>query len=67
MEWLKRLNEDAKAQTPIFIIISGGDPDKYVARARELRAVGFFRKPIIHEELVAALQRVFAADSVATV
>lgn len=59
MEWLKRLDGNFKA--PIFII-SGGDPDKYVARARELGAVGFFRKPIIHEELIAALQRALATE-----
>ncbi len=62
MEWLKRL--DGVAKIPIFII-SGGDPDKYVARARELGAVAFFRKPIIHEELVAALERAFAKEAVA--
>lgn len=61
MEWLKRIDEAVKI--PIFII-SSGDPDKYVARARELGAVGFFRKPIIHEELVAALQRAFASETV---
>lgn len=60
MEWLNRLEGDAKA--PIFII-SSGDPDKYVARARELGAVGFFRKPVIHEQLVAALERTFASAS----
>jgi CheY-like chemotaxis protein len=63
MEWLKRLENAAKI--PIFII-SSGDPDKYVAKARELGAVGFFRKPIMHEELVAALERAFAAESVTT-
>lgn len=63
LEWLKRLNDTVK--TPIFVI-TGGDPDKCVARVRELGAVGFFRKPIIHEELVAALQRVFVPDPVAT-
>ncbi len=61
MEWLKRL--DGAAKIPIFII-SGGDPDKYVARARELGAVGFFRKPIVHEELVAALQRALPSEPV---
>lgn len=61
MEWLKRL--DSGNKTPIFII-SGGDPDKYVARARELGAVAFFRKPIVHEELVAALQRVLVSETV---
>jgi len=59
MEWLKRL--DGVSKVPIFII-SGGDPDKYVARARELGAVAFFRKPIIHEELIAALQRALANE-----
>jgi CheY-like chemotaxis protein len=63
MEWLKRLENAAKI--PIFII-SSGDPDKYVAKARELGAVGFFRKPIMHEELVAALERAFAAEPVTT-
>jgi len=63
MEWFKRLDEPAKI--PIFVI-SSGDPDKYVAKARELGAVGFFRKPIIHEELVAALQRVLVTEPVTT-
>lgn len=62
MEWLKRLDNVAKI--PIFII-SSGDPDKYVARARELGAVGFFRKPIMHDELLAALQRVLNTEPVA--
>lgn len=60
MEWLNRL--EGAAKPPIFII-SSGDPDKYVARARELGAVGFFRKPVIHEQLVAALERTFASTS----
>jgi CheY-like chemotaxis protein len=59
MEWLKRIDEAAKI--PIFII-SSGNPDKYVARARELGAVGFFRKPIVIEELIAALNRVFTTE-----
>ena len=59
MEWLKRL--DGAAKIPIFVI-SGGDPDKYVARARELGAVAFFRKPIMHDELIAALQRVLTNE-----
>ena len=61
MEWLKRL--DGAAKIPIFVI-SGGDPDKYVARARELGAVAFFRKPIMHDELIAALQRVLTNEPV---
>ena len=62
MEWLKRI--DGVGKIPIFVI-SGGDPDKYVARARELGAVAFFRKPIIHEELVAALHRVLVSEQAA--
>ena len=62
MEWLNRLEGTTKA--PIFII-SSGDPDKYVARARELGAVGFFRKPVIHEQLVAALERTLNPAAVA--
>jgi DNA-binding response OmpR family regulator len=63
MEWLKRI--DTAAKTPIFVI-SGGDPDKYVARARELGAVAFFRKPVMHEQLVAAIERVLANEPVTT-
>ncbi len=63
MEWLKRL--DSNAKTPI-IIISSGDPAKYLVRARELGAVAFFRKPVAHDQLVDALERVFANESVTT-
>ena len=55
MDWLKRI--DQAANIPVFII-SGGDLSKYEAKARELGAVGFFHKPIIHEELIAELERV---------
>jgi two-component system chemotaxis response regulator CheY len=63
MEWLKRTENIAKI--PIFII-SSSSPDQCAAKVREAGAIGFFRKPIIHEELVAALERAFATDSVAT-
>src|SRR6186713_2375756 len=63
MEWLNRLEGVAKA--PI-IIISSGHPDKYLARARELGAVAFFRKPVVHEDLLAALERLFSSESVPT-
>lgn len=61
MEWLNRL--EGVAKVPIFII-SSGDPDKYVTRARQLGAVAFFRKPVMHEKLVAALERVFKDEPV---
>jgi two-component system, OmpR family, KDP operon response regulator KdpE len=64
MEWLRRLEE--AEDTPIFIV-SGGDPEKYVTRARELGAVAFFRKPVAHEQLVAALRRILAEEPTATV
>lgn len=60
MEWLRRLEEGAK--TPIFIV-TGGDPEKYIARARELGALAFFRKPVVHDQLIAALRRVLAEES----
>ena len=55
MEWLRRLEEGAKI--PIFIITSG-DPEKYVTRARAMGALAFFRKPVVHEKLIAALRQV---------
>lgn len=58
MEWLNRL--EGVTKVPIFII-SSGDPDKYLKRARELGAVAFFRKPVVHEQLVEALERAFSA------
>ncbi len=63
MEWLNRL--EGVVKVPIFVITSG-HPDKYLARARELGAVAFFRKPVVHEELLAALERLFSSESVPT-
>jgi two-component system, OmpR family, KDP operon response regulator KdpE len=59
LEWMRRLEEGAS--TPIFIITSG-DPEKYVNRARELGATAFFRKPIVHDQLIAALRRVLKQE-----
>ena len=55
MEWLKRI--DGAANIPVFVI-SGGDSAKYQSKAREIGAAGYFQKPIIHEELIAELERV---------
>ena len=63
MDWLKRIDE-AK-NIPIFII-SGGEPEKYMTKARELGAVGFFHKPIMHEELIAELEKVIGSAVPAT-
>ncbi|MFO1514744.1 MAG: response regulator [Verrucomicrobiota bacterium] len=62
MEWLRRLEEGSKI--PIFIITSG-DPEKYVSRARDLGAVAFFRKPVVHEQLIAALHRILKDEPAA--
>jgi CheY-like chemotaxis protein len=59
MEWLKRMDEAQK--TPIFII-TGSDPEKYMMRARELGAVAFFHKPVIHEHLVDALRKLLGEE-----
>ena len=62
MEWLKRTDDAGKI--PVFVI-SGSDPSKYETRAREFGAVAFFRKPVKHEELIAALQRTLTGEPVA--
>ena len=48
MEWLKRLDEAINIP---FIVITGGDREKYEARAMAAGATAFFHKPISHEEL----------------
>lgn len=60
MEWLRRMEEGAN--TPIFIITSG-NPEEYVSRARDLGAAAFFRKPVVHEQLLAALRRVLKDET----
>jgi len=64
MDWLRRIEEGAKV--PIFIITSG-DPEKYVSRARDLGALAFFRKPVVHDQLVAALRRVLKEETAAAI
>ncbi|HEX4341893.1 MAG TPA: response regulator [Verrucomicrobiae bacterium] len=48
IEWLKHVPE---AKGIPIIIISGGDPAKIVDKASAAGAVGFFQKPINHEEM----------------
>lgn len=48
MAWLKRLDE--ALNVPI-IVITGGDREKYEARAIAAGATAFFHKPINHEAL----------------
>ena len=55
MEWLHRLDESRKL--PI-IIFTGDDDAKIEERALNSGAAGFFHKPINHDELISAIQRV---------
>jgi len=55
MEWMRRFKE--VADIPV-IIITSSDPEKYKERAMAAGAVGFFQKPIDHEEFLATVQRV---------
>ena len=52
--WLRRM-EEAK-DIPI-IVITGGDPDRYKARALAAGAIAFFQKPINNEELLATIRQ----------
>jgi CheY-like chemotaxis protein len=54
MQWLKRMEE--AANIPI-IVITGGDPAKYEARAREIGAAAFFHKPIDHDGLFGVISK----------
>jgi len=55
MEWMRRFKE--VADIPV-IIITSSDPAKYKERALAAGAVGFFQKPIDHEEFLATIQKV---------
>jgi CheY-like chemotaxis protein len=54
MDWLRRMDE---AKGVPIIITSGGDPAKDKERCRAAGVAGFFRKPIDHEELLAAIRK----------
>ena len=60
MEWLKRIDE--AANTPI-IVITGGDPAKYEARALSVGATAFFHKPINHDGLLAEIEKILGNDA----
>jgi len=57
MEWMRRFKE--VADIPV-IIITSSDPEKFKERALAAGAVGFFQKPIDHEEFLATVQKVLA-------
>src|SRR5215470_1695228 len=49
MNWLRRMDEGK--DIPV-IMITGGDPAKYKDRSLAAGAVGFFHKPLDHDELL---------------
>jgi len=57
MEWMRRFKE--VADIPV-IIITSSDPEKFKERALAAGAVGFFQKPIDHEEFLATVQKVIS-------
>lgn len=57
MNWLKRMDEVAKI--PI-IVITGGNPAQYEARAKAAGATAFFHKPINHDDLLDVIARTLA-------
>jgi CheY-like chemotaxis protein len=57
MTWLRRL-EEAK-HIPI-IVITGGDPEKYKARALAAGATNYFHKPINNDDLLTVIRETLA-------
>jgi CheY-like chemotaxis protein len=55
MQWMHRFKE--AADIPV-IIITGGDPEKFKARALAAGAVAFFQKPINNEEFLLTVRRI---------
>jgi DNA-binding response OmpR family regulator len=61
MTWLRRL-EEAK-HIPI-IVITGGDPEKYKARALAAGATSFFHKPINNDDLLTVIRETIEKGTV---
>ena len=53
LDWVRRLEE---AKNIPFIVITGGDPAKYQARALAAGAAAFFQKPVNKDELLATIR-----------
>jgi DNA-binding response OmpR family regulator len=62
IQWLRRLDEGRNV--PI-IIMTGGNAEKYKERSLATGAVGFFEKPVNHQELLAAINRILDAGPTA--
>jgi len=60
MNWLKRMDE--AVNIPI-IVITGGDPAQYEAKARAAGATAFFHKPIDHNDLFGVIAKVLGESS----
>ncbi len=58
--WLQRVDE-AKG-TPV-IVISGGDPAKFKARALQAGAIAYLQKPVNNDELLALIKQTLAAPA----
>lgn len=66
MSWLQRLEE---AKNIPIVVITGGEPEKFKARALAAGAVSFFHKPINNDDLLAVIRQTLgkaAAESQAT-
>lgn len=59
MDWLRRMEEIK--DTP-FIIITGGDAQKFRQRALSCGAVAFFPKPVNNEELLSAIRNALGEE-----
>lgn len=59
MEWLRHLDE---ARAIPVIIITGGDPAKYKAKAITSGAVSFFEKPVNNDELLAVIRKTLGEE-----
>jgi two-component system KDP operon response regulator KdpE len=60
MSWLRRLDD---SKTIPIIVISGGDPAKFKARALAAGAVHYFHKPINNDELLAAIRDTLTSNT----
>lgn len=61
LEWFKRLEETMNTPT---IVVTGGDPAKYAARAMQLGAAAFFRKPFDHDLFFESVRKILANEIV---
>jgi DNA-binding response OmpR family regulator len=54
LDWLRRLDE---AKNTPFIVITGGEPSQYKARALAAGAAKFFQKPLNNDELLGTIRQ----------